>query len=103
MQYSGDLADIEQRGFETRTVVGDVASGVVELNRLDEIAALGSVVKVESSRPLDSELDVSLPEVRADLVHTGPPGFRGTGVIAGVIDSGIDLPHECFRGVGGES
>jgi subtilisin family serine protease len=103
VQYSGDLADIEQRGFETRTVVDDVATGVVELNRLDEIAALDSVVKVESSRPLDSELDVSLPEVRADLVHTGPPGCRGTGVIVGVIDSGIDFTHECFRGVGGES
>jgi len=29
LQYRGDLADIEQRGFETRTVAGDVASGMV--------------------------------------------------------------------------
>jgi subtilisin family serine protease len=101
LHYRGDLAAIEQRGFETRTVAGDVASGVVELNRLDEIAASESVVRIESSRPLDSELDLSLPEIRADLVHTGPPGFRGTGVIVGIIDSGIDFMHECFRGVGG--
>ena len=103
VQYTGDLADIEERGFESRTVAGDVATGVVELDKLDEIVALDSVVKVESSRPMDSELDLSLPEVRANLVHTGPPGFRGTGVIVGIIDSGIDFTHESFRGVGGAS
>jgi subtilisin family serine protease len=103
LQYRGDLADLEQRGFETRTVAGDVASGMVELNRLDEIVDSDSVVRVESARPLDSELDLSLPEVRADLVHTGPPGFRGAGVIVGIIDSGIDFTHECFREAGGTS
>lgn len=36
-------------------------------------------------------------------MHTGPPGFRGAGVIVGIIDNGIDFTHECFREAGGTS
>jgi subtilisin family serine protease len=43
------------------------------------------------------ELDLSLTEIRANVVHTGPPGLRGAGVIVGIIDSGIDWRHETFR------
>jgi subtilisin family serine protease len=52
---------------------------------------------------MQAELDVSRPETRADLVHTGPPGRRGAGVIVGIIDSGIDWRHEAFRSATGGS
>ncbi len=103
LQYSGSLADVEKKGFVSHTVAGDVASGTVELNKLDQIAALENVVRIESSRPLTSELDNSIPEIRADVVHIGPPGHRGSGVIVGIIDSGIDFTHECFRRADGTS
>ncbi len=96
MQFKGDIDELVKKGFEPRTVAGDIASGFVVLEKLDEIAVMDSVVKIESSRPMMSELDVSIPEIRADLVHRGPPGFRGSGVIIGIIDSGIDFTHECF-------
>jgi len=103
LRYSGNLRDIEGEGFETRTVAGDVASGVIELGKLDRIAALSNVIMVESSRPMTKELDISVPEIRADLVHSTPPGYRGSGVIVGTIDSGIDFTHECFRKPDGTS
>jgi subtilisin family serine protease len=103
LQYTGNLTDLEQRGFEVRTVAGDVVSGVINLSQVDEIAALPNVVKIESSRPMMKELDVSLPEIRANLVHSGPPGYRGSGVIVGIIDSGIDFTHESFRRADGTS
>lgn len=86
LRYSGNFRDIEGEGFETRTVAGDVASGVIELGKLDRIAALSNVIMVESSRPMTKELDISVPEIRADLVHSTPPGYRGSGVIVATID-----------------
>jgi subtilisin family serine protease len=103
VQYTGDLADIEAQGFETRTVAGDVATGMVGLRNLDGIVGLANVVRIESSRPMASELNDSLPEIRADVVHTGPPGHQGTGVIVGIIDTGIDVMHQSFREPDGTS
>jgi subtilisin family serine protease len=103
LRYTGNLAELEQRGFEVRTVAGDVISGVIELSRLEEISTLPELIGIESSRPMIKELDVSVPEIRANLVHTGPPGYRGNGVIVGIIDSGIDFTHECFRKADGTS
>jgi subtilisin family serine protease len=103
IQFTGDIEDIKEKGFETRTVAGNVASGLIELERLDDIASLDAVIKIESSRPLTSELDKSVPEIRADLVHSEPPGFKGSGVIVGIIDTGIHYPHECFRNEDGTS
>lgn len=96
VQFTGNIEELEEKGFETRTVAGDIASGRLTLDKLDEIVALDSVVKIESSRPMISELNVSVPEIRANLVHTGPPGFRGSGVIIGIIDTGIDFTHKSF-------
>ncbi len=97
VQFTGEIEELKEKGFETRTVAGDVATGLLEMGKLDDLAALDSVVKIESSRPLTGELNVSVPEIRANLVHTGPPEFKGSGVIVGIIDSGIHYPHECFR------
>jgi subtilisin family serine protease len=103
VQYTGALADLEAQGFEARTVAGDVATGTAELRDLDGIAGLANVVRIESSRPMASELDDSLAEIRADVVHTGPPGHQGTGVIVGIIDTGLDLMHQSFRRPDGTS
>lgn len=103
LQYTGSLTDIEQTGFETYTVAGDVASGEVELSKVEDIAALPNVIKIESSHPMVSELDNSISEIGADVVQTGPPGYRGSGVIIGIIDSGIDFTHESFRSAVGGS
>ena len=49
------------------------------------------------------ELDLSVVESRANLVHTGPPGRRGAGVIVGICDSGCDFTHPSFRRADGTS
>lgn len=42
-------------------------------------------------------LHESVPEIHADAVQTGTPSYTGKGVIVGIVDSGIDLFHNCFR------
>ena len=97
IQFNGDVADLIAQGFELRTVAGDIASGRLPLNNVDAVAAMSQVIRIEVARPMQSELDQSLVDIRANLVHTGPPGNRGSGVIVGIIDSGIDIMHQCFR------
>jgi subtilisin family serine protease len=103
VQFSGTLAPLETVGFVSRTVAGDVATGEIDLDKLDTLAAVPDVVKIESSRPLTTELDVSVPEIKANLVQTGSPAYKGGGVIVGIIDSGVDYTHQCFRKSDGTS
>jgi len=103
LQYTGKVTELEEKGMEIRTVAGDVISGMIALSQLEEIAALPNLIRIESSRPLVRELDASLPETRANLVHVGPPSYRGSGVVVGLIDSGLDYTHECFRKAGGST
>jgi subtilisin family serine protease len=103
IQFTGDIASIEQDGFHIRTVAGDVATGDVELSKLPALENNPAVVRIEVSRVLRQELDLALPEIQANTVHAGPPGNRGAGVIVGIIDSGIDFQHQAFRRADGKT
>lgn len=103
VEFEGDLSEIESAGLEVRAVAGDVVTGEIALSKIDALAELDGVVRVEVSRALYAELDLALPESGADIVHTGPPGHRGAGVIVGIIDSGIDFTHQAFRRSDGTS
>ena len=99
----GDPSALEAAGLELGTVAGDVASGSIDVAKLGALAEADGVLVVEGSRPMARELDLAVVESRANLVHTGPPGHRGSGVIVGIVDSGIDWRHECFRRADGTS
>ncbi|OEJ23461.1 hypothetical protein AS594_02120 [Streptomyces agglomeratus] len=93
-----DLGELSQgMGLTVLIRAGDVVGGEIGIDRLTELDELEAVSYVEASRPTLSELDAAVPETKADKVHTGPPGLRGAGVIVGVVDSGIDWRHGCFR------
>jgi hypothetical protein len=98
LRYTGsDHSALEAAGLELGTVAGDVVTGSIEVGSLDALAGTDGVLVVEGSRPMLRELDLAVVDSRANLVHTGPPGHRGTGVIVGIVDSGIDWTHDCFR------
>lgn len=49
------------------------------------------------------ELSVSVPFVKATAVHRPPMGERGAHAFVGLIDTGIDVLHEAFRGSDGRT
>lgn len=101
VQFVGELEELTSAGLEIQTVAGDVVTGSVAFGKLAAVAAVDGVVVVEGSRAMLPELDLAVPESRANVVHTGPPGHRGSGVIIGVCDTGVDWRHENFiRGDG---
>jgi subtilisin family serine protease len=103
VQFTGDVSALESVGFKMEVVAGDVAAGTLDLARLDDFAEVPELERIEVARAMHKELDLTLPETRADAVHIGPPGHRGAGVIVGIIDSGIDYTHQAFRRSDGPS
>jgi subtilisin family serine protease len=102
-QYTGEPEALKKAGLNIRTVAGDVVTGTIALSAVEKLAQIAEVERVEAARAMHPDLDLSLPECRANLVHTGPPGRRGTGVIVGICDSGCDYTHPSFRRTDGTS
>jgi subtilisin family serine protease len=103
VQFTGDPEALQKAGLKIRSINGDVVSGVIAADKIAAISAIAEVERMEAARIMQSELDLSLVECRANLVHTGPPGRRGAGVIVGIVDSGIDFTHHSFRRPDGSS
>jgi len=83
------------------TFTGHVATMHLLRNLLPQIASLDFVSHVSYSRQLSSRLDKSVPEILANQVwntvrDADGNSVNGTGVVIGVIDSGIDYTHRDF-------
>jgi subtilisin family serine protease len=97
------LAQLRQAGFVPRTRAGNVMTGEIAVDRIQQLERVPGLKRAEACRRLRRELDFALPEARVVAVHIGPPSLRGAGVIVGVIDHGIDYRHESFRKADGTS
>jgi len=80
-----------------RVSTGTILGMQVTLSGLWRLAEASEVVYVEPAWRTEPKLDYSLPAIGADWVHLGPPGVKGSGVIIGAIDTGIDYTHLDFR------
>jgi len=83
------------------TFTGDVATMHLPLSLLPQIAALDFVNHVSYPRTVNSQLDVSVPEIMADKVwntvrDAEGNSVNGTGVVVGIVDTGIDYHHGDF-------
>ncbi|MCK2219290.1 S8 family serine peptidase [Actinomadura sp. ATCC 31491] len=110
-RWLGDLPGLAERVAPATAARPDASGGGpwqdgglytarVPVNALERLAGHDSVLRIESSRPLFPELNVSRPEVRAPAPGGGPGA--GEGAVVAIIDSGVDYTHPAFRdAVGG--
>ncbi len=109
VKYTGDANDLRAAGLVITSEIGHpraafaIATGSVALADVEALAAVPHVIKVELSRPLRTELDVSVAQINARPLHTGNPKLTGKGVVIGIVDSGIDWRHHAFRHADGTS
>lgn len=87
-------------GVNVRTIVDGpdmVVSGTVAIDQLDSLLAEDWIELVESSQRMYADLDVSGADVGIRPLHTVTPTVRGTNVLVGIVDGGIDFSHDDFR------
>jgi len=92
---------------KVNTVIGEIATVRLTYRNVWPLASLNFVSRVDGgyAKP---ELDVSVPEINAKLVwetikDAQGKNVDGSGVIVGIVDTGIDWKHPDFRFENGSS
>jgi subtilisin family serine protease len=102
VEFMGDPQDLEAVGFQSSTLSEHpdqhyrISPGTIPLNRLEDLASIDHVVSVSQPEQYWPLLDYSVPEIGATALHNANPARKGSGVVIGIIDSGIDWRHRDF-------
>jgi subtilisin family serine protease len=116
LRYEGNLSEIESQGFTTTwNEYTGLAHGLLRLDDLERVVSHPGVISLEYGARHEPSLDKSAPDIRARADSTSNVGTNGvwfvdpsngdlsgtsvasgSGVIVGVIDSGIDIFHPVF-------
>ncbi|QEG43464.1 S8 family serine peptidase [Roseimaritima ulvae] len=84
-------------GFRRGTSLGNFVTGHAHVAAIRALSTDPDVIRLEISRDAGhSDLNESVSAVRGDRVHTATHPEKGANAIVGVIDSGLDVLHECF-------
>jgi hypothetical protein len=85
---------------------GDIAIVAVNIDDVERIAALDCVKQMQLSRELRPMLDEAREVSGVNKIHAGtdlPQAYTGKGVVAGIVDSGMDPNHINFMDADGKS
>ena len=74
-----------------------IVAGSIPAERLGDLERAPSVIRVERSQLLRPMLNLAMPVIHADVLRQRNPSIDGTGVLIGIVDSGIDFTHHNFR------
>jgi subtilisin family serine protease len=102
------VTGLEKAGMKVRTTSKGkgrhwIAAGTVPVDSLKRLGQAQGVERIESSRTMVRELDISRSESGVAPLHFAETPLRGAGVIIGVIDTGIDYTHPDFLNPDGTS
>lgn len=101
IQFTGTPDGFAMPGLELRDSTGQVAHAVITLEVLERLSEHPSIISIHMDRPSVVQLHRSVPDLQANQVWTRTgnhfAGYNGSGVIIGIIDTGIDFRHRSFR------
>ncbi|HEV8480831.1 MAG TPA: S8 family serine peptidase [Candidatus Eisenbacteria bacterium] len=91
---------LQAMGLEVNSEAGGYRTARVPLSALPAFLKLPGLEKVSLGYQLSPDLDVSVADVNANIKRSNQPplyGWNGTGVIVGIVDTGMDYQHDDFR------
>ena len=102
------IGELEALGVIVDGVYKHFVTAKIPVNKIEEIAKLGSVKQISVSRKMKMFTDQACSITNADKVWDGinnglPEEFTGKDVVLGIIDDGIEFNHTAFKDANGNS
>ena len=103
VKFSGSTDNLVALGLQAGPPVRSphdgnlIVAGSIPTGRLTDLERAPNVHRVERSQLLRPMLNTVVPSIHADVLRQRNPSIDGTGVVVGIIDSGIDFTHHNFR------
>lgn len=98
--------ELEAEGVNIVRMRGDIALVSMPIDRVEQIASLKQIKTLQLSRKILPKMDKVRQAMGVDKIHSGidlPQAYTGKGVVAGLVDQGIDPNHVNFRNADGTS
>ena len=103
-------AELEAAGAIITTEFDGFVVAQLPVDKLEQIASLASVKRVDVARVMQHMTDASVITTNVDKVKGDdfasyglPQKYDGTGVVASVIDDGIDFQHPAYKDASGNT
>lgn len=99
-------ADLEAEGVTVNASRGGILLCSLPTNDVVRVAALDAVEQIELSKPMRANMDLARVASGVDKLHAGEAldqPYTGNGVIAGIVDQGMDPNHINFVNEDGSS
>lgn len=99
-------SDLEAEGITVFNVRGNIALASMPLNDVERLSGLKCVKSLELSREVSQKMDFVRAVSGIDKIHNGTDlgqAYTGKGVVAGIVDGGMDPNHINFKKEDGTS
>lgn len=93
------IENLETEGIEINSITGNIVTASVPVSKIEEAVNIPGVKRIESGAPVTLSLDMARTETGADAVQAGTGidmGYDGSGVIIGLVDTGLEYDHINF-------
>ena len=93
---NADLSLLEEQRVKINTVISDIITVQIPIQKLETVAQLEFVKRLEIGTPVRKRMDKAREAGVVNKVHAGvdlPNPFTGKNVIVGIIDTGFEYGH----------
>ena len=113
LQNDNDVAELEALGVEIQTrFINGLVTALIPIEKIEEVAGISNVSRINVASLMRHYTDAARTSTNVDDVLSWSDdartagllqGYDGTGVLLGVIDTGIDFNHIAFKDKNGNS